>query len=137
MRKNILDLFVSVVSQFQKCHPSGNPKFNNLGIFQCLKFRILIKRNLPISLRLNFTPNSLGGCELREKNIKSNQVSIYDGEKKTGAICRLIVFSGGSASYKEEKKTKEEQEKKTEQKKRKNTTTRRFTENCPSRGNQA
>ena len=25
-------------------HPSGNPKFINLGIFQCLKFRILIEK---------------------------------------------------------------------------------------------
>jgi len=34
-KKNILeDLFSSVLSQFRKYHPSGNLKFNYLGIFQ-------------------------------------------------------------------------------------------------------
>jgi len=38
--KNILeDLFSSVLSKYKKYHPSGNLKFNNLGIFQSLKFR--------------------------------------------------------------------------------------------------
>jgi len=61
-RKNILqDLFSSVLSQFRKYHPSENLKFNNLGIFQSLKLRILMEKILPISLKLNFTPNTLGG----------------------------------------------------------------------------
>jgi len=34
----------------KKNHPSGNLKFNNLGIFQSLKFRILLKKIIPISL---------------------------------------------------------------------------------------
>jgi len=60
--KNTLeDLFSSVVLRFHKYHPFGNPTFNNVGIFQCLKFRTLIEKNLPISLKLDFTPNSLGG----------------------------------------------------------------------------
>jgi len=47
-------------SQFKKYHPSGNLKFYNLGILKSLKLRILVKKNiLPISLKLNFTPNSL------------------------------------------------------------------------------
>jgi len=34
-KKNILeDLFSSVLSQFKKYHPSGNLKFNKLGVFQ-------------------------------------------------------------------------------------------------------
>jgi len=34
-KKNILeDLFCSVLSQFTKYYPSGNLKFNNLGIFK-------------------------------------------------------------------------------------------------------
>ena len=42
---NILeDLFSSVLSQFKKYHASRNLKFNNLGIFQSLKFRILIEK---------------------------------------------------------------------------------------------
>jgi len=41
-KKNILDdLSSSVLSQFKKYHPSGNPKFNNLGIFQSFKVHIL------------------------------------------------------------------------------------------------
>jgi len=56
-RKNILeDLFSSVLPLFKKYHPYGNLKFNNLGIFQSLKFRILMKKILPISFRLYFTP---------------------------------------------------------------------------------
>jgi len=45
-KKNILeDLLSSVLSQFKKYHLSGNLKFNNLGIFQSLKFRILMGKN--------------------------------------------------------------------------------------------
>jgi len=44
--KNILeDLFSSVLSQFQKCNPSENLKFNDLGIFQSLKLRTLVEKN--------------------------------------------------------------------------------------------
>jgi len=39
-------------------------KFNDLGIFQNLKLRILIEEILPISLKLDFTPNILGCYEL-------------------------------------------------------------------------
>jgi len=42
-KKNIPeDLFSSELLQFKKYHPSRNPKFNYLGIFQSLKLRILI-----------------------------------------------------------------------------------------------
>jgi len=45
-KKYILeDLFSAVLSQFKKYHPSGNLKFENLGIFQSLKFRILMEKN--------------------------------------------------------------------------------------------
>jgi len=53
------DLFSSVLSQFKKYHIYGNLTFNNLGIFQSLKLRILEGKILPISLLLNFTPNTL------------------------------------------------------------------------------
>jgi len=44
-RKNILeDLFSSVLSQFKKYHPSGNLKFNYLGISQSLNLRILMEK---------------------------------------------------------------------------------------------
>jgi len=48
------------LSQVKKYHTSGNLKFNNLGIFQSLKLRILILKILPISLKVNFTRNTLG-----------------------------------------------------------------------------
>jgi len=45
-KKNVLeDLFSSLLSQFKKYHPSGNLKYNNLGIFQRLKLRILVEKN--------------------------------------------------------------------------------------------
>jgi len=56
----IEDLFSSVLSHVKKYHPSGNPKFNNLGVFQSLKLRILMAKIVSISLKLNFTPNTLG-----------------------------------------------------------------------------
>jgi len=46
--------------QFKKYHPPENLKSNNLGIFQSLELRSLILRILRISLKLNFTPNTLG-----------------------------------------------------------------------------
>ena len=45
-------------------HPSGNIKFNFLGIFQSLKFRILTRKILQISLKLDLILNTLGGCGL-------------------------------------------------------------------------
>jgi len=61
-QKNILqDLFGLVLSKFKKYHPTGNRKFNNLGIFQSLKLRILMGKSVRISLKLNFTPN-ISGC---------------------------------------------------------------------------
>jgi len=50
-----------------KNRPSGNLKFNHLGIFQSLKLRILMGEILPIPLMLNFTPNTLGCNELTRK----------------------------------------------------------------------
>jgi len=51
------------LSQFKEYHPSENLKFNNLGIFQSLKLRNLVGKILPKSLKLNFTPNTLGCYE--------------------------------------------------------------------------
>jgi len=59
------DLFSSVLSQSKKYHPSGNRKFNNLGIFQSLKLLNLMGKILRISLKLSFTPNTLGCHGLR------------------------------------------------------------------------
>jgi len=49
---------VQFCENLKKYHPSGNLKFNYLDIFQSLKLRILMEKILPISLKLNFTPNT-------------------------------------------------------------------------------
>jgi len=54
------------LSQFKKYHPSGNLKFYNLGILKSLKLRILVRKILSISVKLNFTPNTLGCKGLRK-----------------------------------------------------------------------
>jgi len=59
-KKYFEDLFSSVLSQSKKYHPSENLKFYNLGILKSLKLRILVRKILPISLKPNFTPNTLG-----------------------------------------------------------------------------
>jgi len=65
-KKNILeDLLSSELLKFKKYHPSGNLNFNDLGTFQSLKFCILMGKVLPISLKLNFTRNTLGCYGLR------------------------------------------------------------------------
>ena len=53
-KKNSEVLFSSVLSQSKKYHTSGNLKFHYLGIFQSLKFRILMEKVLPIILKLLF-----------------------------------------------------------------------------------
>jgi len=58
-KKNSWDLFNSILSLLKKYHPSGSLKFNNFGIFQSLKLRILVVQILPISLKLKFTPYTL------------------------------------------------------------------------------
>jgi len=66
-KKNILeDLLSSVLSQFEKYHPSGNLEFHYLDISQSLKLHILKGKILSISLKLNFTPNTLGGYGLTD-----------------------------------------------------------------------
>jgi len=39
------DFLSSVLSEFKKYHPSGNLKFNNVGIFQSSKLRILMEKS--------------------------------------------------------------------------------------------
>jgi len=83
------DLLSSVLSQFKKYHPSGNLKFNNFGIFQSLKFCIVMEKIFSISLKLNFTSNTLGcygliGNSLSELRIFSHYSDVwkYDMIKK-------------------------------------------------------
>jgi len=81
-KKNIIeDLFSSALSQFQKYYSSGNLKFNNLGIFQSLKLRISVGKNLSISLMVNFTPNTLG-CYGLMREIHCNRESKKCSERR-------------------------------------------------------
>jgi len=59
-KKILEDLFSSVLSEFKKYHPFGNLDFDNFGIFRNLKLRILMGKILPISVNLNYPPNTLG-----------------------------------------------------------------------------
>jgi len=61
-RKKILQKIFAVqyCHNLKKYHPSGNLKFINSGTSQSLKFPILMETTLPISLKLNFTLNTLG-----------------------------------------------------------------------------
>jgi len=52
------DLFSLELSKLKKLYPSENLTFDNLRIFQSLKFCILMEKILPFSLKLNFTPNT-------------------------------------------------------------------------------
>ena len=77
-RKIILEylFFFLVLPQFKIHHPSRNKKINNLGIFQSLKLHILMEKILIISLKLNFTPNTLDcyGLTSRSLQRKNDQV---------------------------------------------------------------
>jgi len=42
---NLENIFISVFSQFQEYHPSGNVKVNTLGIFQSLKLHVLMGKS--------------------------------------------------------------------------------------------
>jgi len=83
-KKYFKDLFSSVLSQFKKYHLSGNLKFIDLGIFQSLKFRISMEEILPISLKLNFTPNTLGDYGLR--HAKYTCLNLYNIVAKMQAM---------------------------------------------------
>jgi len=63
------------MSQFKINHPSRNMKFNKLGIFQSLKLRILMEKILPISLKLNFSRNTLGCYGLRRVNEYATRIA--------------------------------------------------------------
>jgi len=64
-RKNIIldNLYSSVLSKFKNYHSSGKLKYSR--IFKSLKLRNLNGKILPISLKLNFTPNTSGNYGLR------------------------------------------------------------------------
>jgi len=75
-KKNLEGLFSSALSKLKKRnHPCGNLKYNDFGIFKSLKLRILMKKNLLISLKLNFNPNTLGcyGLITRKAVLKYNK----------------------------------------------------------------
>jgi len=104
-KKNILqDLFSLVSSQFKKYHPSGNIKLKNLGNFKSLTWRNFMGKILRISLKLNFTPNTLGCFGLIDCFVfKNKHIMLFIsfnfipktgmGLPKTGIIFYCVVFS--------------------------------------------
>jgi len=72
-KKYFRDLFSLLLSKFKNYHPSGNLKLNNLGIFQSLKLLNLLGKIIRISLKLNFTPKTLGCYGLK--------TSLFEEEK--------------------------------------------------------
>jgi len=94
------DLSSSVLSQFKKYHPSGNLKFNDLGIFLSLKLRILVGKILPISLNLNITPNTLGCYGLKLAQYRRISVMILlkiDQVAKLSKCYHQTLVSYGSS----------------------------------------
>jgi len=57
IKKKSEDLFSLVLSQFKKYQLSGSLKIHYLGIFQSLKSRIVMEKNL----KLNFNPCTVMG----------------------------------------------------------------------------
>ena len=86
------DLFSSVLSQFKIYHPSGKLLFNNLGIFQSLKLRILTEKILPISHKLNFTPNTLGCYRLKQHKVSHyiKKISKYETHALQETVRRRV-----------------------------------------------
>jgi len=66
----------------KKYYLSENLKFNYLGIFQSLKLRILMGKILSISLKLNFTPNTLGCYGLNQRISFFLMTSIFLAKNK-------------------------------------------------------
>ena len=88
----------SVLSELKKYHPSGNLKFNYVGIFQSSKLRILMEKILSISPKLNFTPNTLGCYGLMILILPTDQKlfrcqSLFESKPKQFLLSRAPVRS--------------------------------------------
>jgi len=68
--------FIQYCQNLKKYHPSGNLKFNNLGIFPSLKLRILMGKIPPIPLKLNFTLNTLRCYGLMPQTLRTYSVKV-------------------------------------------------------------
>jgi len=79
------DFCCSVLSQLKKYQISGNLKLNNLRIFKSLKLRNLVEKVVQISLKLNFTSNTMGCYGLRRK-VKSSKASLPKSENGKNVI---------------------------------------------------
>jgi len=67
------------LSLFKKIYPYVNLNFNNLGIFQSLKLRILVEKILPIFFQLNFSRKYIGllWVYTREPKTHGNQPDTF------------------------------------------------------------
>jgi len=73
------------LSYFKRYLPSENLKLNYLGIFKSLELRILMEKIFSLSLKLNFTSNTLGCFGLKKicENIFSRaEVGHIDPQKR-------------------------------------------------------
>jgi len=65
------------LSELKKYNPPGNLNFNSLGIFQSSKLLISMEKILSISLKLNFTPNTLGCYRLKKACAKDEMIVFW------------------------------------------------------------
>jgi len=89
------DLISSVLSQFEKYHPSGNLKFNYLGIFPKLKIAYFNGKILPISLKLNSTRNTLScyGLSLEPVEMTNQGYNRSRAEQSRNGIELMAIFT--------------------------------------------
>jgi len=66
--------------QFKKYHPSGNLKLNNLGIFQNLKLRILMKKSFQFQC-----------CPANLAQVGEKAVGLADLSGLPSSFCVLVV----------------------------------------------
>jgi len=64
---------------------------NYFGIFQSLKLRILVEKILPISLKLNFTPNTLG-CYVLKMNGESEVTKVSVGIRSISPPLTSVIW---------------------------------------------
>jgi len=89
-KKILKDFFqFGIVTILKKYHPSGNLKFNYLGIFQSFKLRTLMGKILSISLKLNFYSKYFGLLWVNKKNKKTPFGSKMSRTSNSGICIKL------------------------------------------------
>jgi len=84
--------FQFTIAEFEIYHPPGNLKLNYFVIFQSLKLRILMEKILSISLKLNFTPNTLGCYGLSSVSYWSHCPALTKGRTQVGNVTSQLFY---------------------------------------------